>query len=68
MYYHDISGGVCLYCGAEGGHRLGLCKLCGLRVCDKCGNWQHSLGERFPAHDHCIKRNDSAFSMIKFVK
>jgi hypothetical protein len=39
-----------------------------VRVCEKCGNWQHSMGQRFPAHDECIRRDESTFSMIKFVK
>jgi hypothetical protein len=59
---------VCLFCGAENTRLLGNCKICGLRVCDRCGNFQHSMGQRFPAHDACIKRDDSTFSMIRFVK
>lgn len=64
----DDVKGVCLYCGAEGVKRLGYCKICGLRACEKCGNFQHSMGERFAAHDSCIKHDDTAFSMIRFVK
>jgi hypothetical protein len=57
-----------MYCGAEGGEKLGVCKICGQRVCEKCGNYQHSMGERFAAHNTCIRRDDSAFTMIRFVK
>jgi ribosomal protein L40E len=59
---------ICLFCGAENIRVLGSCRVCGLKVCDKCGNFQHSMGQRFAAHDSCIRRDDSTFSMIRFVK
>ncbi len=59
---------MCLYCGAETTRHLGICKFCGVGVCEKCGNIQVSMGERFAAHDACLKQQDGGFSMIKFVK
>jgi predicted ATP-dependent serine protease len=59
---------ICTYCGAEHPRFIGHCKVCGVRVCDRCGNFQHSMGQRFAAHDGCIRRDDTQFSMIKFVK
>jgi predicted amidophosphoribosyltransferase len=58
---------TCLYCGAKA-PRLGVCKFCGLAVCHACGNSHYSMGNRFVAHDRCIKKHDEGFSMIKFVK
>lgn len=59
---------MCLYCGAETSHHLGICKFCGVGVCAKCGNTHYSMGVCFAAHDSCLKRNEGGFSMIKFVK
>ena len=59
---------MCLYCGNETTRHLGICKFCGVGVCEKCGNIQVSMGERFAAHDSCLKHQDGGFSMIKFVK
>ena len=59
---------MCLYCGAETTHHLGVCKFCGVGVCHKCGNLQVSKGEHFAAHDACLRQNDTGFSMIKFIK
>jgi hypothetical protein len=36
-------------------------------VCEKCGNIQHSHGEREVVHDECLKKSSDSFSMIKFV-
>jgi hypothetical protein len=59
---------VCSFCGAPDPRLLGNCKSCGLRVCDRCGNYQHSMGQRFAMHDGCVRRDEGTFSMIKFVK
>ena len=59
---------TCKYCGAEDVERLGPCSVCGQLVCEKCGCWQHSMGEKRPTHNKCVHTDDSGFSMIKFVK
>lgn len=59
---------ICLSCGKEGGERLGRCPVCGLEVCTRCGNLQYAKGERFAMHDHCLRKDDGGFSMIRFVK
>lgn len=64
----DSNANVCTFCGAPNPRILGHCKICGVRVCDRCGNFQHSMGQRFPAHDECVRHDESTFSMIKFVK
>lgn len=58
----------CPHCGAVGARRLGPCRVCGLSVCDQCGNIQHAGGERRPVHDACLRESGDAFSMIRFVK
>jgi hypothetical protein len=60
-------GRFCPHCGATDSTRLGSCKVCGLTVCEKCGNIQHSHGEREIVHDECLKDTSDSFSMIKFV-
>lgn len=59
---------MCTHCGAIGGSRLGICSVCGLSVCERCGNIQHSCGETKPVHDDCLRQAEDHFSMIKFVK
>ena len=61
-------GNFCPHCGATESRRLGHCKVCGLSVCEKCGNIQHSHGEHEVVHDECLKDSGDSFSMIKFVK
>jgi len=58
----------CAHCGAVGARRCGACHVCGLSVCDRCGNIQFTKGERRPVHDSCLKETSDSFSMIKFVK
>lgn len=48
--------------------RLGHCKVCGLAVCERCGNVQHVHGEREVTHNECLHKSGDSFSMIKFVK
>jgi hypothetical protein len=59
---------MCMHCGAVDPARLGRCSVCGFAVCSKCGNIQHSRGEKRATHDTCLKDDDSGFSMIRFVK
>lgn len=61
---------MCRHCGAENPHRLGLCHVCGLSVCDKCGDIQHVKGEKRVIHHRCLHEDDEGggFTMIKFVK
>jgi len=59
---------MCRHCGAIDRPKLGQCSVCDMAVCDKCGNVQHSHGERRVIHDACLKNADDGFSMIKFVK
>jgi len=59
---------MCRHCGAVEAARLGECVVCGLAVCDKCGNIQHTGGQRRVIHDSCLSEDDSGFTMIKFVK
>jgi hypothetical protein len=59
---------MCLHCGAVGSTLLGRCSVCGFSVCARCGNIQHSLGEKRPTHDSCLRDDDTGFSMIRFVK
>lgn len=58
----------CPHCGAVSAVRLGSCKVCGLSVCEKCGNIQHSHGEREVVHNECLHKTGDSFTMIKFVK
>ncbi len=58
---------TCLNCGSMGSTRLGSCSVCGLSVCDRCGNVQHVGGEKRATHNKCLSK-DQGFSMIKFVK
>ncbi len=60
---------ICAYCGSVGQERLGFCGVCGLPVCEQCGNVQHIRGETKPIHDACLRSGEgSGFSMIKFVE
>ncbi len=59
---------LCRHCGAVDTRRLGECNVCGLTVCDQCGNTQHSHGERRVTHNACLKEDESGFSMIRFVR
>jgi hypothetical protein len=58
----------CPHCGATDSRRLGPCKVCRLSVCERCGNIQHSHGERQVVHDECLKGTNDSFSMINIVK
>jgi len=58
----------CPHCGAVGTARIGHCSVCGLAVCEKCGNIQHVKGEKQVIHNECLHRSGDSFSMIKFVK
>jgi hypothetical protein len=59
---------MCRHCGALDRSKLGQCEVCGMAVCDKCGNVQHTRGERRVIHDACLIEASDGFSMIKFVK
>jgi hypothetical protein len=59
---------LCTNCGALDAPRLGRCVICYMPVCEKCGNVQHTHGERRVIHDACLSQDESAFSMIKFVQ
>ncbi|HEX9094272.1 MAG TPA: hypothetical protein VF902_09850 [Coriobacteriia bacterium] len=59
---------MCRHCGAVDTRRIGYCSVCGMAVCEKCGNLQHVRGEKRATHNACLKEDDSGFSMIKFVK
>lgn len=59
---------MCRHCGAIDAPKLGQCVVCDLAVCEKCGNVQHTHGERRVIHDACLKEDDSGFTMIKFVR
>lgn len=61
-------GKFCPHCGAVGTLRLGHCKVCGLAVCERCGNVQYAHGEREATHNECLNKSGDSFSMIKFVK
>jgi hypothetical protein len=59
----------CFHCGATDVTRLGTCRVCEEAVCERCGNTHYVQGECRVVHDACRhKDDDSAFSMIKFVK
>jgi len=58
----------CPHCGAVGSKRLGPCSVCGLAVCERCGNVQYVGGERRITHNECLGKSGDSFSMIKFVK
>ena len=57
----------CPHCGATKSPRMGRCKVCGLSVCENCGNIQHSRGEREVVHDECLKGSNDSFSMINIL-
>jgi hypothetical protein len=59
---------MCRHCGAFDVRKLGQCVVCGLAVCEKCGNVQHTQGEHRVIHDACLSQDENAFTMIKFVK
>jgi hypothetical protein len=59
---------LCRHCGAVDSRRIGQCVVCGLAVCERCGNVQHTHGERRIIHDSCLHKDDSGFTMIKFVR
>lgn len=59
---------LCRHCGALDTKKLGECVVCGMAVCEKCGNIQHGGGERRVIHDACLTHEDAGFTMIKFVK
>lgn len=47
---------------------IGRCDVCGLAVCEKCGNMQHTRGGRRAMHNACLATDETSFTMIKFVK
>jgi hypothetical protein len=59
---------LCRHCGAIDARSLGPCAVCDLAVCEKCGNVQHTSGQRRVVHDSCLASDDSVFTMIRFVK
>lgn len=67
----SVTGGMskfCPHCGSFGSPRLGACHICGLSVCEKCGNIQHIKGERRIIHNECLRDSGDSFTMIKFIK
>jgi hypothetical protein len=63
----DISR-LCRHCGALDARKLGQCVVCDMAVCERCGNVQHTHGERRVIHDECLSKDENAFTMIRFVK
>ena len=59
---------MCRHCASLDAAKLGTCVVCGLSVCEKCGNVQHTRGERRVIHDSCLRDDEDGFQMIKFVK
>jgi hypothetical protein len=59
---------LCRHCGAVDSPRIGQCVVCGLAVCERCGNVQHTHGERKIIHDSCLHQDGGGFTMIKFVR
>jgi hypothetical protein len=60
---------LCRHCGAVDAPKLGACVVCELAVCERCGNVQHTHGERRVIHDECLSKDgESGFTMIKFVR
>ena len=59
---------LCRHCGAVDSPRLGACVVCGLSVCERCGNVQHGHGQRKVIHDSCLSEDGAGFTMIRFVK
>jgi hypothetical protein len=59
---------ICRHCGAIDTRHLGMCHVCGLAVCEHCGNTQHVKGTRLVTHNLCVTKGDHGFTMIKFVK
>lgn len=59
---------LCRHCGAVDSAKLGQCVVCDLAVCEKCGNIQHTGGQRRVIHDSCLHKDEAGFTMIKFVK
>jgi hypothetical protein len=59
---------LCRHCGAIDATKIGQCAVCSMAVCEKCGNVQHTHGERRVIHDSCLRDDEGGFTMIKFVK
>jgi len=59
---------LCRHCGAVDSPKLGQCSVCGMAVCERCGNVQHGHGERRVIHDACLAEDGAGFTMIRFVK
>lgn len=59
---------VCPHCRALAVRRLGECSVCHFAVCERCGNVQVAAGERRVTHNECMKHDEQAFTMIKFVR
>lgn len=59
---------LCRHCGAVDSRKLGQCTVCGLAVCERCGNVQHGQGERKIIHDSCLTEDGAGFKMIRFIK
>ncbi len=66
--YQGFDRAMCRHCGALDKHKLGTCSVCGLNVCENCGNVQLVHGEKRVTHDACLSRDEDGFTMIKFVK
>lgn len=61
-------GGMCPHCGEKDGRRLGGCAVCHRTVCERCGNVSFVGGERRVTHAECLRRDEGAFKMIRFVR
>lgn len=59
---------ICSHCGAIDMRYLGQCDVCGLAVCERCGNVQHTRAGRRAIHTGCLAGDDHGFTMIKIVK
>lgn len=59
---------LCRHCGALDSLKIGRCVVCDMAVCERCGNIQHTHGQRRVIHDSCLKEDEGGFTMIRFVK
>jgi hypothetical protein len=57
-----------MHCHTEKVRHLGRCNVCDRDVCDRCGNVQYVGGARRVTHDDCVHKEESGFTMIKFVR
>jgi hypothetical protein len=60
---------ICSHCGAFDQRHIGHCDVCGLAVCERCGNMQHTRTGRRARHNGCLDADQGAgFTMIRIIK